>query len=399
VKNTTLMGVFCLGTSCSGVLGTKAANTNRGDSGGIDDQAEGFTFSDIEISPGFIDFGQVEVGSIGVADVLLSNGAGKDKLITNVYISGHDEFAVADALVLPFTIADQDATILSLTFEPAEETESAGTLFIGVAEAPGYAEIQIGGQGTPAVESPRGGDTGGGEGEGEGEPALSFDTVSLDFGSVGVEATATLPLTATNTGTSSLLMTHATITNDAFDIGTGFSVPAVIEAGESVTIPVRFTPPAATLYSAIIDFTTDPPLELPYIDLVGAGDEGSCAICAPVLNLSDETLSLTPPHIYGCTASGAITVGNDGDQDLDITGVRVFNASLSTCGSFSRSWAGPAVLVPGERTTIVVDYVATESCMEEARPSVVENMMRIRSDDPERAEVFISLSASALLCE
>jgi hypothetical protein len=84
---------------------------------------------------------------------------------------------------------------------------------------------------------------------------------------------------------------------------------------------------------------------------------------------------------------------------LDINQVTVRNDTISSCGSFARSWAGATTLEPGASTTVAVDYVAESACIELPYASLNENVMHVRSSDPAQPDVVVELSATVLLCE
>ena len=90
---------------------------------------------------------------------------------------------------------------------------------------------------------------------------------------------------------------------------------------------------------------------------------------------------------------------NSGDQVLDINRVSVRNDTISTCGEFSRSWAGATSLEPGQSTTVAVDYITETGCLEFPYSAWDQNVMHIRSSDPDQPDAVVELSASLLLCD
>lgn len=376
-------------------VGTKDKGDAESDTGGAEETA--ISFGGIDIAPGSVEFGPVSLGSSAEATVTLTNTDDTETMISNAYVSGGDEFVLTEDVELPLTLSGGASRALTVVFTPAELTRAHAILSVGVAGEVGYAEVNLAGKGK------EGGDDDPGD-PGEGTASLSVDPSSVDFGTVAVLNSTSQTLALTNTGETDVLITGLNITNSAFTVGDGFSIPMLIERGSATTMPLTFAPEAEGLYEAILDIDTDPEEASLYVDLKGLGGESECSICAPVLSLSTSTggsssLDLLPPFGYGCTANGSVVLTNSGDQTLDINNVNVRNDSISTCGEFSHSWAGSATLEPGESTTVAVDYVADGSCLELPYPSLNQNVMHVRSTDPDQPDAVVELSATVLLCE
>jgi hypothetical protein len=355
------------------------------------------SFGGIEISPGSVDFGTVPIGQDATATVTLTNTDETQTLISNAYVSGGAAFVMVEDVDLPLTMSGGATRALSLVFSPSELTRAHATLYVGVAGEVGYAEVGLAGKGKV------GGSNSDDTGSWTGDASLSVSPSSIDFGTVAVLSSSSQVLSMTNTGTADVWITDINITDPAFSVDPGFS-PLLIEHGSAATMPLSFAPGAEGLVEAILDIKTDPAEASLYVDLTGIGSVSECSICAPVLSLSSSTggssaLNLVPPYGYGCTVNGSVVLSNAGDQTLDINQVILRNDTISSCGEFSRSWAGPGSLLPGESTTVVVDYVADGSCLELPYTTLNENLMHIRTSDPELPDAIIELSATVLLCD
>jgi hypothetical protein len=356
------------------------------------------SFGGIDISPGSVDFGTVRIGNDSTATVTLTNTDETETLISNAYVSGGADFVMVEDVELPLTMSGDATRALSVVFSPSELTRAHATLYVGVAGEVGYAEVGLAGKGK------EGGSSSDDTGDWTGDASLSVSPSSIDFGTVAVLSSSSQILTMTNTGTADVLITGINFTDGAFSADPGFSVPLLIEHGSEATMPLSFAPAAEGLIEAILDINTDPGEASLYVDLTGIGGESECSICAPVLSLSSSSggssaLNLVPPYGYGCTVNGSVVLSNAGDQTLDINQVILRNDTISSCGEFSRSWAGPTSLLPGESTTVVVDYVADGSCLELPYLALNENIMHIRTSDPDLPDATIELSATVLLCD
>jgi hypothetical protein len=378
-------------------VGTKDKGDAESDTGSAEETA--ISFGGIDIAPGNVDFGPVSLGSSAEATITLTNTDETESMISNAYVAGGDEFILSEDVELPLTLSGGASQALTIVFTPAELTRAHAILSVGVAGEVGYAEISLAGKGKEG-----GSDDPGNPGNESGPASLSVEPSSLDFGTVAVLNSSSETLALTNTGEADVLITGLNITNSAFTVSDGFSIPMLIERGSATTMPLTFAPEAEGLYEAILDIDTDPEEASLYVDLRGLGGESDCSICAPVLSLSTSTggstsLDLVPPFGYGCTANGSVVLTNSGDQTLDINNVNVRNDTISTCGEFSHSWAGSATLEPGSSTTVAVDYVADGSCLELPYPSLNQNVMHVRSTDPDQPDAVVELSATVLLCE
>lgn len=109
----------------------------------------------------------------------------------------------------------------------------------------------------------------------------SLNTGSLDFGSVNIGSSSTLPLTLTNNGTDQFGITSMTLAGTA---GNVFSIsssdcPSSLGAGASCTLQVKFTPISATSYSDSLDseFTSASPASL-VTALTGSGAQSTVSV-------------------------------------------------------------------------------------------------------------------------
>jgi len=378
-------------------MGTKGTD-NQGDSGS--EEAQALSFGGVDITPSSVDFGAVAIGNVDEATVSLTNTLSSEVMVSNAYVSGSNEFAMVDDIQLPHSMSSDTTQVVTIEFTPGDTERVHATLYVGVAGEVGYAEIPLAGRGKNGG-SGGGGDTSGATG---GTASISASPSSVDFGSVPVLSSSSQTLTITNTGTKDVLLTGMNITNSAFSIGSGFTVPVLIVPSASASIPLTFEPSGEGLFEAILDIDTDPSGASIYVDLTGLGTASECTICAPLLSISTSTggsasLDLLPTFGFGCTAAGSVVLSNAGDQVLDINRVSVNNDVLSTCGEFSRSWEGPTSLEPGTSTTVAVDYVADGTCLDLPYAALDQNVMHVRTNDPDVPDAVVELSGTVLLCD
>ena len=87
---------------------------------------------------------------------------------------------------------------------------------------------------------------------------LSLSGASLDFGTVTTGTSKTLTMTATNTGSTSITVSSATISSQYFSLSAP-TLPATIVAGQSIPVSFVFSPKAAGIFDATVSVPVTPP--------------------------------------------------------------------------------------------------------------------------------------------
>lgn len=376
--------------ACGTPVGIKQAD---GDTGAA---VSSGSFGGVRFEPGLLEFGNVAPDSSAIMTVTLTNAADDDAKLSNAFTNG-DGFALHSDLSLPLTLSPDDSVDVEVSFSPTELSAYDGTLNIGVAGEVGYGEVALTGTGSNAGS---GDDSGSPSGEG----SLGFSPESISFGEAALSDLVWRTLELTNVGSGELLVTSISTSNPmVFQHEPEFSLPKLLRPSATATVRVGFSPSEMREYTGVLDVDTDSSSGGALIPLSGVGSDSSCGVCAPIMSVStssggSDTLALSPPFGVGCTANGSVTIANSGDMTLDLTGVTLTNDLISACGTFAQSWSGPLSLEPGESSTIGVDYIATETCMDWAYPDFDQNVMRVSGSDPDNPEHTVSLEGSALFC-
>ena len=226
---------------------------------------------------------------------------------------------------------------------------------------------------------------------------LLVDPMDIDFGAVSVDSVGTQLVHVENIGTEAVHLNGLGVSDTSvFEITPDFGLPVTLSPGMERTIRVDFTPNDATTYVGEITFITDPEEPLAEdvdVTLRGSGDTAPCDICAPIIDVSPRSLTLN--SLLGCTESGTVTVSNNGDRPLSVTGVNVINDPIFTCGTFTRTWSGSTVLAPGSSTSITVTYTATSECADYVDLDADWNTMHIISNDPTDPDFTVDLNGAA----
>ncbi len=154
--------------------------------------------------------------------------------------------------------------------------------------------------------------------------SLSFGAAALNFGTVTAGTTKTLTVSVSNTGSTSLTISSASVSTKYFSV-TSPSLPATIAAGQSASLVVAFTPNAAGNFTATAAIGSNASSAVTNITLSGNGTTSSAqlAVSPATLNLGSVVVGSSGSASGTLTASGA---------DVTITGATTSNSVFSIGG-------------------------------------------------------------------
>ena len=237
--------------------------------------------------------------------------------------------------------------------------------------------------------------------EEEEEPVYEFHLQVVPeqatFGPVAVGETATETLTIKNIGTEAIHINAMGVSDTSiFEYRSLPSPPITLSPGQEQTVQIDFTPSESREYEAELTIITAEVLhESANTNLRGRGDAGDCEICEPIIDVSDDSISLDA--LLTCSATETITVRNIGDRPLRISATNVVNDSLFSCGTFSVPPLGGAIVLDEmESHAITVTFTATRECLEYFTLSSEENTLHILSNDSSNPDTVVQLEGLAL---
>src|SRR5579862_8858061 len=143
---------------------------------------------------------------------------------------------------------------------------------------------------------------------GAGAGVLAASATTLSFGSVAVGSSAQQTVTVTNTGSSAVDVSQATISGTGFSVMSGTGA-ASLAVGQSATIQIQFAPPSAATATGSLVVTSDASNPTLTIALSGSGASG--AISATPASVSFGNVA------DGTTATQAITLKNTGTASVN----------------------------------------------------------------------------------
>jgi hypothetical protein len=204
------------------------------------------------------------------------------------------------------------------------------------------------------------------------ESAVQVTPASVDFKSPGVGKSVSHIATLTNTGTTTVTLTKASVSTKEFSIS-GLQFPISIQAGQKARFTVSFRGSKPGMVKGKLHLTGDPTNPDP-VDLTG-----SAGSSVPKLEISAAS------HDFGkvtvnTVANSTLTLTNSGAGDLNISQISATGATFAATGVNV-----PAVVPAGGTVTVNVAFSpkATGS---------YTGTVAIASDDPATPNATVSLT-------
>lgn len=233
------------------------------------------------LSPSSINFGSVAVGSTVNQSVTVSNRGRFDLTVNRVDVAVPG-FTI-DGIVLPITIHPGDQSSFSVVFRPKTTGKVSGLVSVVSFSSDSSTIISIGGAGVPATS------------------LLNASAMSLDFGNVNVGASASLNVTLTNAGNSSVTLSGVNTSNGEIN-ATGVSAGLILSIGQSLTANITFSPLTVGPMTASVTIASDASNSPLTIDLSGSGvQSGSHSV---TVSWTPSTGAVAGYNVYRSTSPG-----------------------------------------------------------------------------------------------
>lgn len=191
---------------------------------GVDSEA-------ITAAPSSLSFGQVPVGGSASLSLVLKNARNWAVTITAIQATS-PAFAISGA-TFPLTLSGKQSVALTVNYSPESAGPIGGSLFIS---GPGES-VPLSGSGSTVAAG-----------------QLSISPASLNYSSVPVGTTDTLPITLSATG-ASVTISSASSSSSQFALS-GASFPLTIASGQSMSFGVAFTPQSSGTVSGSLSFSS-----------------------------------------------------------------------------------------------------------------------------------------------
>jgi hypothetical protein len=254
-------------------------------------------------SPSSVSFGNVQVGANQAQTITLTNSGNLSVTITQASASGIG-FSLS-GISLPLTLAANQSTTFTATFAPGSAGAVTGNVAITSTASNPSLTIALSGTGVT-----RG--------------ALAANPTSIAFGNVQVGSNQSQSESLSNSGGSALHISNATLTGAGFATS-GLSVPATLNAGQSLTFTVTFTPQGSGATSGSLVLAADGSVPSLSVSLSGTGaTPGQLTLTPATVNFGNVTVGVTQSQSGSLTASGAsVTVSSvsSSNPEFALTGL------------------------------------------------------------------------------
>jgi hypothetical protein len=298
----------------------------------------GLAASSLGASPASISFGNVQVGTNQSKTITLTNGSSSSVTVSQAAAAGTG-FSLT-GISLPLTLAAGQSTTFSATFAPTASGSATGSIAITSTASNPSLSIVLSGTGVTAG-------------------SLAANPTSINFGSVQVGVPQSRSETLTNTGGSALNLSQASLTGAGFSVN-GLNVPTTLNAGQSLTFNVVFTPTTSGSASASLALTADGAVPSLSLSFSGMGTSpGQLAVAPGTFTFGDVTVGASQNKTGTLTASGAsVTVSSAVSSSPEFT---VSGLSL------------PATIAAGQSATFTVSFTPQASGVSSASISFASN--------------------------
>lgn len=292
----------------------------------------------VRLEPPLLDFGDVGIGQARTLQLRVENGGDEVALVTRVSISGSPDLTVQVARGLPAELQPGDAVGINVEFTASSAAEVMG-------------EVQV--ETGPVPETVRAALVGRGVG-----PLFRVEPETLSFGVERVPDTYRRQALLVNAGSSDVRVQGISMTGDpAYSLGALPGLPARLSSGESMTVPVLFSPQAvAEYFGTLVVESDDADNARVEVSVSGALTDRYCEL---ELSSAHVSFGLLPP---GFVRQRAITVSNVGTDPCNIIGADFRLPLTPSISEVTQPW--PATLLPGEQLPLIFEYapmVRTES--------------------------------------
>ncbi len=319
--------------------------------------------SAIQVTPAAVDFGNASVGK-RVSHIATVTNTGTTTVTLSKASVSTNEFSIS-GLQFPVSIMSGQKANFTVSFKGNKPGKVKGKLqFTGDPTVPDPVDL-TGSAGSSA-------------------PKLAVSPASHDFGNVTVNTVASSALTVTNSGAGDLNISQITATGATFSL-TGVNVPAVVPAGGSAILNVRFSPKTAGNYTGTVAITSDDPTAPnTTVSLTGAGT----TVAVGKLTATPTSLSFSNVKV-GSSATAVTTLKNTGTANLTLSQISTGTAVYLTSGIST-----PAVMAPGDSLVLTVKFAPTAAGTKSDSVSLVDSQGGVTSVSLSGTAAQSSLSVS-----
>ena len=292
----------------------------------------------MSLSPGSLNFGNVNAGSTGTQNVQLSNTGNSSLTIAQVTASGTG--ISVSGITTPVTIAASQSVSFAVKYSPTTSGTTTGSVRV------------VNDEGVNAVEAVTGTGV---------QAGLSVTPASVNFSSVVTGNTNSQTVQIKNSGTANLTISQAIVTGSGFSMN-GLALPMTLAAGQSGNFNVQYAPQAGGNASGSVSIVSNAPSSPTAIALSGTGVTATYSISVSPSSLSFGSVT------DGSSMAQSFTIRNTGNSNVAISGMTTTGSGYSIA-----SGAGAVTLSANQSTAVSVQFAPTVAGSANGSVAIVSN--------------------------
>jgi Abnormal spindle-like microcephaly-assoc'd, ASPM-SPD-2-Hydin/Protein of unknown function (DUF1573) len=208
-----------------------------------------------------------------------------------------------------------------------------------------------------------------------GQAAFQVSPTAVNFGKVGVGKQGTQTIAVSNTGSTTVSITQATLSNPQFSL-TGVTLPMSVATGQTGNFTVAVTPSAAGTVSGTLTVQGSGVATPAVVNLAA-----TAVAPAPQISLSSSSVQFGTVGT-GSTSNLSLTISNLGNADLTISVVSIVGTQFSVSGITT-----PKTIPAGQSALVGLTFQPTAA-------GAATGNLTITSNDPANPTLTVTLAGT-----
>jgi hypothetical protein len=205
--------------------------------------------------------------------------------------------------------------------------------------------------------------------------AFQLSPATLNFGNVAVGKQSSQTVTISNTGSSSVTVMGATVSNPQFTVS-GISLPMTIASGQSGNFTIGVKPTATGTLNGTLTVQGDSSSGSGTVNLAA-----TVTAANPQISLSSSSINFGSVTV-GSSGSSNLVISNVGTADLTVTAVSISGAGFGVSGITT-----PRVIAAGQSSALSLTFGPTAT-------GAASGSLSISSSDPANPILHVNLSGA-----
>ncbi len=298
----------------------------------------------LKLTPSKLDFGTVNIGDDFSIDVVLKNKYDKTMIISNISITGSNDYVITAGGTMPINLDKNAEHTLSILFVPTSAGTINGLLSIIHDASTKVKEVDLIGVGLPV-------------------PRIVLSDTTFDFDKKLINKTHTHDLDIENVGTADLEISNLQFTGlgaSVYSISAGGPVPINVMPGTTKTITIAFNPIVIGNYDANLEI---------YHNAVNENSPILYPLTGEAIDVDPQiTLSQSSPWDFGSVATTMpatqiCEIENTGIDPLTVTSATLATGTAFTIDSLKDSNGNvinfPQVVAVAAKIMLAVKFTPT----------------------------------------